>query len=315
MIEKENINFYCSLISAENYNKEHDYYSFSPTEFHPEPKKVVWTYGGGVQPEALKPMERLSEEGVRATIFSDKDLLSPMVDQVGTEYKIALLNECRSIHPFAYEWILQREDKFDLILTYDKDLLKRGPKYVFYKTVHAGGSIHEKDCKIHNKSKLASIIISKKGRDIEISKLARGHKLRHLIVDNLIKKRNLDVDLWGRAYKDFDYKMQPLEKYYFSLSITNAKHENYFNDNLVDCFRTGTIPIFWGCPNIGEYFNKDGILYFDTGPELLTILENLSPDLYKEKIEAVKDNLERSKEYFDSDDNLYDVIKKSLFLS
>ena len=309
------VNVYCSLISKENYNEEMGYYSFSPTEFHPEPKNVEWVYGGGIQPESLKPLNRLPEEDVEVTIFSDKDLLSPMTDQVNTKYKVALLNECRSIHPFAYEWITMVEDKFDLILTYDKDLLNRGPKYVFYKTVHAGGSIHKEDCKIQKKSKLASIIISKKGKDIEISKLARGHKLRHLIVDNLITKRNLDVDLWGRAYKSFDYKMDPLGQYYFSLSITNAKHENYFNDNLVDCFRLGTIPVFWGCPNIGDFFNTDGILSFDTGPELLDILESISPDLYHQKLEAVKDNLKRAESFFDSDDNLFAVIKKNLNLS
>jgi hypothetical protein len=312
--KRTKINFYCSVISSEDYHEDGDYYCFGPVYSHIEPRTVEWIYGGGFAPEALRPLQNLPEDGVEVSMFTDKDLLSPMVDQVETKYKIALLNECLSIHPFAYEWIKQVEHKFDFIFTYEESLLKRGSKYVSYKPLTAGSALRDKDHKIYDKSKLASIIVSKKGKDVIISDLARGHRLRHLIVDNLIKPKGYDVDLWGRAYKSFETKLDPLKDYYFSLAILNAKHDNYFNDNLTDCFRTGTIPIFWGCNNVGDYFNTDGILSFRTGPELMEILESLSPDLYHDRLDAVRDNFERAKEYTRVDDNFFAVIKKTLNL-
>ena len=77
---------------------------------------------------------------------------------------------------------------------------------------------------------------------------------------------------------------------------------NYFTETLVDVFRQGTIPIFWGCPNIAEYFNKDGILHFNTGQELFDILDNISEDLYERKLEAVRENNELAKQYVSMDD-------------
>ena len=310
---RSKVNLYCSLISPENYSTEQNYYSFGPTYSHVRPETVEWVYGGGCMAEALKPLTPLSEDGIEVSLFTDKDIVSPLVDTVQTRYKIAILNECRSIHPFAYRWIVERENKFDLIFTYDADLLQRSGKYVKYHPVMAGSWIKEEEHRLYDKSRLASIVVTEKGKDMIISPLARGHKLRHVVAD-LIKKRNYDVDLWGRAYKYFEKRVESLEDYYFNISIINASHANYFNDNLTDCFRTGTIPIAWGCPNVGEYFNEKGILQFRTGPELVEILENLSPALYEDRFEYVKDNFDRVQAYNRVDDNLFALIQKTLNL-
>ena len=95
----------------------------------------------------------------------------------------------------------------------------------------------------------------------------------------------------------------------------NSKENNYFTETLVDVFRHGTIPIFWGCENIGEYFNEKGILKFNSASELITILDNLSPELYNEKIEYVKENYELAKKYVSMDDtfatNLIERVLKN----
>ena len=46
----------------------------------------------------------------------------------------------------------------------------------------------------------------------------------------------------------------------FSIAIENASYETYFTEKLLDCFATGTIPVYYGAPDIGDYFNKDGII-------------------------------------------------------
>ena len=74
----------------------------------------------------------------------------------------------------------------------------------------------------------------------------------------------------------------------FSIAIENGQYETYFTEKLLDCFATGTIPVYLGAPDIGEYFNKDGIID-------LTEEFDVSDEIYYNKMDAIKDNLERIK--------------------
>ena len=46
----------------------------------------------------------------------------------------------------------------------------------------------------------------------------------------------------------------------FSLVIENSIEENFFSEKLLDCLRTYTIPIYFGCKNIGKYFDVRGMI-------------------------------------------------------
>ena len=118
--------------------------------------------------------------------------------------------------------------------------------------------------------------------------------------------------MWGSAVKPFETKLEPLKDYMFSITIMNCMHENYFTETLVDAFRCGTIPIFWGCPNVDEYFNTEGMLIFKTGPELISILDNLSPQLYESKLSFVKENFEIAKKHTHLDDKVYEAILRGI---
>tara|TARA_R100000664_G_scaffold27197_1_gene37745 strand:+ start:14099 stop:15019 length:921 start_codon:yes stop_codon:yes gene_type:complete len=285
------VNLFDSL-APENYYEFWDKHNFS-SEF--EPSLIEWVRKG--------PGLGLEEfDGV--TVFTDKDLVSPWVDRIKTKYKIAWIVECRDIHPFAYRQIKMVENKFDYIFTFDEELLKRGDKYV--KNLIGTSRVSDQDAGIFEKNKLISLIASDK-------KWTRGHQLRHKIAEKLSKP--FDIDLWGTGYKPFgkkktglsaaairEGKEEPLKDYYFSVTVMNSKANNYFTETLVDVFRYGTIPIFWGCDNIGEFFNEKGILKFNTGPELLQILKNATPELYEQKRQFIEENYELAKKYCSMDD-------------
>ena len=114
--------------------------------------------------------------------------------------------------------------------------------------------------------------------------MCEGHRLRLEWVDRIGDQ----LDLYGRGFKEIADKEEGLCDYMFSIAIENASYETYFTEKLLDCFATGTIPVYYGAPNIGDYFNKDGIID-------LTEEFDVSEDLYHSKIDAVKDNLERTK--------------------
>ena len=63
--------------------------------------------------------------------------------------------------------------------------------------------------------------------------------------------------------------------------------------------------MFFGCPNIGDHFNPDGIIQFDSLPQLEKIMGTLTPELYNSKIEAVKENMEIARNFKTDYDYLY----------
>ena len=305
MTKKIKVNLFDSL-TPPHYDEYWGYQNFS-SEF--EPTRIQWLKQG-------TGMGHPEFEGV--AVFTDKDIMSPWVDQVKSKYKVAWLVECRGVHPFAYKHIIDCEDKFDYIFTFDKDLLNRGPKYV--KNLIATSRVSGRDAGVCSKDKMLSLIASKQT-------MTRGHRLRHKIA-NAIKDK-YEVDLWGGAYRPFgnnndgltagairEGKTEPLKDYRFSNAIMNSKEENYFTATLVDVFRYGTVPIFWGCPNIGDFFNEKGIMQFSTGPELIKILDSLSDDLYQNKLQYIKENFEIAKKYVSMDDtfaeNLVETIPEIL---
>ena len=71
----------------------------------------------------------------------------------------------------------------------------------------------------------------------------------------------------------------------FSVAIENNVLRTYFTEKVLDCFATGTIPIYLGAPDIGDHFNIDGILTLDD-------FDSISTDLYYSKMDAIQDKLD-----------------------
>ena len=59
-----------------------------------------------------------------------------------------------------------------------------------------------------------------------------------------------------------------------------------------------TIPIYWGCPNIGDYFNTEGIITFENEQELESILDSLTPETFFQKKDAILDNYKIANQKF-----------------
>lgn len=161
---------------------------------------------------------------------------------------------------------------FDIVFTHDQDLLALSDKFKF---VPAQGSWIQQP-RICDKTKLVSMISSGKS-------WTDGHRFRLEWMDRLRDR----VDLYGRESNPIQFKEQGLCDYMFSVAIENGSYETYFTEKLLDCFLTGTIPIYHGAPDIGNHFNMDGILTLDE-------FDSISPELYHSKMDAIQDNLERA---------------------
>ena len=238
------------------------------------------------------------------TYFTDKML--HLVPHVQSDYKIAILQEPKSFMPFIYRNAEKFEDFYDLIFTYDEDLLKRGSKYVFLPPDIS--ILDEKYYKIHPKNKLISMVYSDK-------KQLPGHKLRFVIAEKLIPKIGFSekIDLFGTGTGVFlEDKGHACVDYMFQIAIENSKVKNYYCDKILDCFVTGTIPIYWGCPNIGDFFDERGIITFETAAELRDILLSIDEKKYLSMLEYAKINFEKALKCQKIDDYLFKKVKEKL---
>ena len=234
------------------------------------------------------------------TVFTDKMLAA--VDQVDCPVKVAWLIEPYDLIPYMYDQIKTIEDKFDFVFTYEETLLKHNPDiYKFHPCDCSGIEFHSH--KLHEKTKLVSMIYSEKT-------WLFGHRLRHIIAKTLIPQMGYDkIDFFGRATPNpLELKSEGTNPYMFQIAIENAQRRFYFADKIYDCFVTGTVPIYWGAPNIGDFFDMRGILTFNHPNELKEILESLSPEKYESMLDGVKENFERVKKYIRPDDLLFENI-------
>jgi hypothetical protein len=210
---------------------------------------------------------------------------------------IGWILEPRGINPGQYEKIKTEFNRFKKVLTYDKELIDYNEKFEFYP--HCGCWIKPEDQIIYEKTKLISYISSTKNFG------ASGHNLRAQ-VRNL---ENTKVDSFGRGHNPIDYKLNGLKDYMFSIVIENSKFDYYFTEKIMDCFVTGTIPIYWGCPSIGNFFDINGIIVFDTIEELTKILSEINLETYNSKLESIKNNYIKSKEFLLAEDWIYKNTK------
>ena len=93
----------------------------------------------------------------------------------------------------------------------------------------------------------------------------------------------------------------------FSVAIENASYETYFTEKVQDCFATGTIPIYYGAPDIGKFFNPKGIITLDDDFNV----DLFTSEMYYDRLDAVKENLETVKNLLINEDYIYQIYLKS----
>lgn len=245
-------------------------------------------------------------------VFTDQSL--PTHTNIKNKIKVAWLREIVDVFEYAcvfqedpynpYEYLSENIEHFDYVIApidykYFKDIINKD-RFIF--CPEGGTRVKPENWGLYEKSKMLSIVASNKDWTI-------GHRLRHWVINSYKPQ----IDIYGNGYNNIIDsveggfgKIYALAPYYFHFVILNSKKDGWYTEALIDAFACGCIPIFFGCKDIGNHFNTDGIIQFESIPQLKNIIKNLSPELYQSKIEAVKENLEIAKSYRNYYDYTYD---------
>jgi hypothetical protein len=108
-------------------------------------------------------------------------------------------------------------------------------------------------------------------------------------------------------------KIFALKDYMFSIVIENSKEDYMFTEKLIDCFLTGTVPIYYGCPSIGKFFNINGIIVIDSLVDLINVLPTINVDVHNKMKPHIEENYKIAQQYKTfviNEQAILDVINK-----
>lgn len=242
------------------------------------------------------------------------DLYVDKIDQDFSNHKkIILLVEPDELTHFS-DWIINNHERYFAILTHEEKILRACPNA--YLMEFGTTWIHEYSFPLKEFS--VSTILGFK-------RILAGHRLRKKLWDKR-KKITLPKKFFAsgegprsrfpflRLHKRNELILGnskfPLFDSQFHIAIENTKQNNWFTEKLIDCFQTKTIPIYWGCPNIGKYFDVRGMFLACDVNEIVKICNSLTPHVYFEMLPFIEKNYELSKKYVDIKDRITNKVKE-----
>jgi hypothetical protein len=208
-------------------------------------------------------------------------------------------------HREAY---IQNHAKYDMILTFDEEVLKACPnarlclpactwiRPEVYNTINVG-----------RKKLMISSLTGRKNMG------APGHSLRQLFYMN--QRLLPSYFKWFRSSfgdplpniqknpiiaGDIHEKDKLFLDYQFSLVIENSRQANYFSEKLIDCLITKTLPIYWGCPNISKWFDTRGWIILESESIAELRMKTRVMPNYNDYQESIEANYQRAKADFTS---------------
>lgn len=245
------------------------------------------------------------------TIFND---YIPQHQNELSDINIIILNEPNELFGL-HEFVKYKAYKnFNAVLSWNEELLGELSNYVLF--IHGETNLdmdYINTFNINPKRYFGVTFLS------GILELIEGHKLRQKI---LLQENKINVPKnWWKILDDFDLERGQRPGYFeikigpngnpiegdgkkqvwnthkmFHVAVENSKHNNYFTDKVLDCFGTKTLPIYWGAPNIGEWYDERGIITFNDENELVEIINKLTPEDYYSRLPYIENNYELVKQ-------------------
>lgn len=220
------------------------------------------------------------------------------------KYNVLVQCEPPKLYIDFYGMVQQNQHKFDLILAYDERLLALPNSEEF---CPVGTWVD--DMELDKRDQITFLMSSK----IWTSE----HRMRFMIMHKYQNESHIGnfEFLMHRNPPSVPSKNPFFKNAKFHITCENQVMNNMYSEKILDCFKTKTVPIYYGCQNINKYFNPKGIIQFNTFQELQVILDNLQPEQYNEMLPYVEENYELCRPYWEKSINqrIEQIIQKRFF--
>jgi hypothetical protein len=194
-------------------------------------------------------------------------------------------------------------NQFSQLVICDRNVSHKNIKYangttwwVGIKVRHENGHIFSPEYTL-NYHKLNEIAMPAKQNRISVicsrNQSLPGHTKRLKFLDKLMGHPvSKHIDFYGGGYNAIPDKWDGIAPYKYHLVLENSIVPDYWSEKLGDAFLGFSFPIYYGCPNINDYFNTDSLAIIDIEKfdQTVSILEQmLSEDKYEDHIPAIID--------------------------
>lgn len=153
------------------------------------------------------------------------------------------------------DWMVEGHKAFDRV--YTNFIPSKEPKYITSHPAlpwHVNRNFDElTSCAMPEKKRSLSWVVGN-CRDLP------GHLKRYAFLSSIQAEKTLDIDLFGRAVCYIEDKWDGLADYRYSIAAENTVWPDYWTEKIADCFLSWTIPFYYGCTNLEEYFPADSFI-------------------------------------------------------
>ena len=117
------------------------------------------------------------------------------------------------------------------------------------------------------------------------------HALRHEFTRRMAAQLP-ELEVYGHGHRFIATKIEALDPFRYHLAIENHRAPHHWTEKLADAFLGGCLPIYFGCPNVFDYFPEDSLIPIgldDLDAACETIREAIAGDLYQKRLPAIRE--------------------------
>lgn len=116
---------------------------------------------------------------------------------------------------------------------------------------------------------------------------SKGHNKRMDFLDNI--KELPFVQLYGRGINPIHDKWDALSKSKYAIAYENYQNDYYWTEKIIDCFLSYTMPLYFGCNKIDDFFSKDSFIQIDPSDKHINLFlkEIVASNKWEKNLEAI----------------------------
>ncbi len=207
------------------------------------------------------------------------------------------------------DWTIQNNQLFQVILTWDDRVLNNCSQSTFLPFGQTWLKPYQYETPKQKEFKLAHLcgVLNK----------TYGHSMRHELMARqdefkLPPKFYPTVGARHDATTVHLGKEEVFGDAQFGIVIENLSHRGYFSEKLIDCLLMRTIPLYWGCSNIGDFFNIDGIIQFNNIDDLIWQSQSVffSEEQYNVMGDVIEENYFKALQYVNYEQSIINKLEE-----
>jgi hypothetical protein len=183
--------------------------------------------------------------------------------------------------------------RFGAVLTWSDDLIARGPPCYRFRFPYLVKSAPLPGLPFEERKLLAAFMANKTStHPLEL------YSARRDVLAYMQAHAPVDFDLYGAKWSTaeacwrgyVDDKHAAYSRYRFGLCYENMRDTpGYVTEKIFDCLAAGSVPVYWGAPNIADYVDPDTFIdrrQFASIPDLIAYLRSVTQERWEAYREA-----------------------------